>query len=69
MFAIGKKYCFDELNFHRIWLDVFDDNLRAIHLYKSEGFTEEGKLRDVIRNDENYRSLLILSILEKEFIL
>lgn len=63
-----KKYCFNELKFHRLWLDVFEDNLRAIHLYKSEGFKEEGRLRDVIRQDEIYRSLLILSILENEFI-
>lgn len=43
-----KKYCFNNLKFHRLWLDVFEDNARAIHLYRSEGFIEEGKLRDVI---------------------
>ena len=63
-----KRYCFDELKFHRLWLDVFEDNLRAIHLYQSEGFKKEGKLRDAIRQGENYKSLLILSILENEFI-
>lgn len=64
-----KNYCFDALKFHRLWLDVFDDNIRAIHLYKSEGFKEEGKLRDVIRQGENYKSLFILSILDNEFYL
>lgn len=63
-----KSYCFNTLKFHRLWLDVFEDNSRAIHLYKSEGFIEEGRLRDVVRQNEKYRTLLILSILENEFL-
>lgn len=31
-----KKYCFKELGTNRIWLDVFQDNFRAIRLYKSQ---------------------------------
>lgn len=62
-----KSYCFNELKFHRFWLDVFEENLRAIHLYQSEGFKEEGRLRDVVKQDEKYRTLLVLSILENEF--
>lgn len=64
-----KRYCFLELKFHRLWLDVFEDNLRAIQLYRSEGFKEEGKLREAIKQDEKYKSLLILSMLENEFVL
>lgn len=57
-----KSYCFNELKFHRLWLDVYEDNIRAIHLYKSEGFKEEGKLRELRKQDGKDRSLLVLSI-------
>jgi len=62
-----KAYCFQQLKFHRLWLDVFEGNHRAIYLYKSEGFKEEGKLREVIKQGENFKSLFVLSILKGEY--
>ena len=44
-----KRLCFENLGCHRLWLDVFDYNLRAIELYKSEGFIQEGILRECKR--------------------
>lgn len=61
-----KEYCFNILKFHRLWLDVFDDNERAIALYKAEGFKVDGHLREVIKQGEIYRTLILLSILENE---
>lgn len=63
---LTKKYCFNQLKFHRLWLDVFDDNERAISLYQSEGFQVDGHLRDVIKQGDKYRTLIILSILDYE---
>jgi len=67
--AIGiiKNICFKELKFHRLWLDVFDDNARAIGLYESEGFKMEGLLRENVRSKNAYRSQRIYSILESEY--
>ena len=62
-----KELCFTELKYHRLWLDVFDDNERAIHIYESEGFTLEGVLRDNYKTETGYRSQRIYSILEHEF--
>jgi len=62
-----KEYVFTHLKAHRLWLDVKDFNERAYHLYKTEGFVEEGKLRECIRSEENYQSLIILSLLEQEY--
>ena len=66
--AIGliKKYCFENLKAHRVWLDVYSDNNRAIRLYKSQGFRTEGLLRDCIKQDGKYRSLKIMSILQND---
>ena len=62
-----KKLCFEELKFHRLWLDVFDDNEVAIKLYESEGFICEGTLRDIFISAGKYRSQRIYSILEDEY--
>lgn len=62
-----KKLCFEQLGFHRLWLDVFDDNERAWKLYESEGFVQEGLLRENIKTDKGYRSLRIYSMLEQEY--
>lgn len=62
-----KKLCFEHLKFHRLWLDVYDDNIRAIKLYESEGFVQEGLLRDNTIIENAYRSQRIYSILEDEY--
>lgn len=37
-----KQMAFEDLNAHRLWLDVKDFNERARKLYESEGFVTEG---------------------------
>jgi len=62
-----KKYCFEVLKCHRLWLDAYTDNERAIELYRSEGFIQEGILRDCKKHGEGYRSMVIMSMLEQEY--
>lgn len=62
-----KKYAFETLGFHRLWLDVFDFNDPAQHLYTSEGFTREGLLRECYLIDGNYQNLMIMSMLKTEY--
>jgi diamine N-acetyltransferase len=64
---IIKRICFEELKFHRLWLDVYDDNARAIGLYESEGFILDGILRENVRLGDGFRSLRIYSVLEQEY--
>lgn len=63
-----KKLSFEQLHAHRLWLDVRLKNLIAQKLYISEGFIEEGILRDCIFYNGNYESLIVMSILETEYI-
>jgi RimJ/RimL family protein N-acetyltransferase len=58
---------FDELFAHRLWLDVFEHNARARHVYRSVGFVEEGVLRECVKQQERYASLVVMSILENEY--
>jgi RimJ/RimL family protein N-acetyltransferase len=42
-------WIFTEYKAHRLWLDVFEDNHRARHVYQSVGFREEGLLRETVK--------------------
>ena len=62
-----KKYCFEVLKCHRLWLDAYTDNERAIGLYHSEGFVQEGIIRECKKHGDGYRSMVIMSMLENEY--
>ncbi len=62
-----KKLAFDELKAHRLWLDVKEHNVRARHLYEAEGFLAEGVLRECIKADVGFESLLVMSMLRDEY--
>jgi RimJ/RimL family protein N-acetyltransferase len=64
-----KQMAFRDLRAHRFWLDVKSKNLRAQALYESEGFVVEGTLREAVRLDEGFDSLVVMSMLEGEFAL
>ncbi|MGZ5186135.1 MAG: GNAT family N-acetyltransferase, partial [Caldimonas sp.] len=51
---------------HRFWLDVKERNERALALYRDEGFVEEGRLRESVRSDAGYESLIVMSMLRGE---
>lgn len=57
---------FRDLNAHRFWLDVKSRNTRALALYRSEGFVEEGRLRESVRTEHGFDSLIVMSLLETE---
>jgi RimJ/RimL family protein N-acetyltransferase len=57
---------FRDLGAHRFWLDVKERNERALALYRSEGFVEEGRLRESVRGDAGHESLIVMSMLEVE---
>ncbi|EPC02347.1 hypothetical protein L861_15025 [Litchfieldella anticariensis FP35 = DSM 16096] len=62
-----KRLAFTELGMHRLWLDVKVDNGRARQLYRSEGFIEEGMLRECLEGPSGYESLVVMSMLSHEF--
>jgi RimJ/RimL family protein N-acetyltransferase len=64
---VVKRIVFDDLGAHRLWLDVKDNNVKAQGFYRDEGFVEEGRLREAVKSQEGYRSLVVLSMLQREF--
>lgn len=57
------EMAFGSLGAHRLWLDVKTTNARARHLYASEGFCEEGILRECLLGKDGFESLVLMSML------
>ncbi len=65
-----KQMAFRDLHAHRFWLDVKSLNTRALALYASEGYVEEGRLRESVRavsTESGYDSLVVMSMLDREY--
>jgi diamine N-acetyltransferase len=61
------RIAFRELGAHRFFLDVYDDNARARHLYESLGFKYEGVMREAAHREGQWCNLRLMSILESEY--
>ncbi|MBO9597782.1 MAG: GNAT family N-acetyltransferase [Cohnella sp.] len=60
-------YGFGILNLHRIELNVFSYNERAMHVYEKLGFKREGVQREALFYDHQYYDSILMSILEDEY--
>jgi RimJ/RimL family protein N-acetyltransferase len=59
---------FMENNFNRVWLLVAGYNQRALHIYRSLGFVEEGVQRQGLFKKGKYRDYVMMSILRDEYV-
>lgn len=62
-----QKHGFNTLNLHRIWLQVFSNNRRAIHVYEKVGFNHEGIFRQAYYKNGSYIDIHIMSVLKHEW--
>jgi RimJ/RimL family protein N-acetyltransferase len=60
------RFGFDMMNLHRIELDVYPANSRAIRVYEKVGFRTEGHLRQAIFKSGEYRDLILMGLLKGE---
>lgn len=61
------KWMFGTLGIHRITIECYSTNLRAIKFFKKTGFKKEGILREAVFINEKYRDIISLGLLKKEF--
>jgi RimJ/RimL family protein N-acetyltransferase len=61
------RYAFTELNLHRVSLDVFEYNSRAIRCYEKAGFVVEGRARQFLHRDGRRWDLIYMGILNDEW--
>lgn len=71
--GIGKEaltmlfdYGFREMNLHKIWCEVYDNNT-SVELYRKLGFKDEGLLRDNYFCGGKYGNSIMMSVLEDEW--
>lgn len=64
---LALNYVFGMLNLHRVELEAFLFNERAIHVYEQIGFKREGIKRDGWFYNHKYYDMVTMSILEDEF--
>lgn len=62
------RFGFEEMNLHRIELEVFNTNQRAIRVYERVGFQHEGTRREVFFSRGAYRELYVMGLLEGELV-
>ncbi len=60
-------FAFDKMNLHRVWLNVYDFNLRGIRSYEKCGFKREGVQREFRFLDGRYHDSVLMGILEDEY--
>jgi len=61
------RYAFTELNLHRVSLNVFEYNPRAMKSYEKAGFSYEGKMRKMLHRDGKRWDIVFMGILREEW--
>jgi RimJ/RimL family protein N-acetyltransferase len=62
------RFAFQELNLHRVELEVFEFNPRAARCYEKAGFRHEGTRRQALFRDGRYHDVHRMAILQPEFL-
>jgi len=60
-------HAFEDMNLHRVWLDVYVYNARGIRAYEKAGFTREGVQREAHWSEGAYHDVVVMSILSHEW--
>ncbi len=60
-------YAFGPLGLHRVSLEVFAFNARAIHVYEKVGFRHEGRMRDALWWEGTPHDTLLMAALATEY--
>lgn len=61
------RYCFQELELHRVSAETFEYNTAWRDLIKGMGFTHEGTCREYLYRDEEYWDKELYAMLEQEY--
>ena len=59
------KYAFDELNLHRLWVEIFDSIPENVKLFEKMKFVKEGTLHDKLWRNSKWPDSFIYSMIKK----
>jgi RimJ/RimL family protein N-acetyltransferase len=60
-------WLFSELNVHRVSLETYATNKRAVKFFKKVGFKQEGVAREAHFSDGNFFNIICFGLLKREF--
>lgn len=60
-------HALETLNLNRVWLEVYEDNPRALRAYEKVGFRREGLLRQDSYRAGRYWDTILMAILREEW--
>ncbi len=60
------EFAFNTIKLHRLELEVFSFNPRAIRAYEKAGFIKEGVRKEAIKIEEGYADAILMAIINKE---
>jgi ribosomal-protein-alanine N-acetyltransferase len=61
------KWIFNKLGMHRVTLECYATNKRAIKFYRKIGFKQEGTLREAVLINGKFRNIISLGMLHHDF--
>ena len=64
---LAQRYAFLELGLHRLQLQVWAYNDRALRCYRAAGFLEEGRRREVTFHDGRWHDEVLMAVLRSEW--
>lgn len=67
MIRLVLRYYFDELGYQKVTPHVYAFNERSLRLHQSLGFTQEGRLRNMIYTDGQYYDEIHFGLTKTEF--
>lgn len=62
------RWAFEIQNLHRVSLDTFATNERALRCYRACGFVEEGRLREAMWIDGRFEDMIQMGLLRHEWL-
>lgn len=62
------RYAFEELGLHRLSLNVFSYNTRAIRAYEKVGYIVEGTVREAVHRDGKRWDVIFMGLLREDWI-
>ena len=62
------RFAFEEMNLHRVRLDTYAFNERAIAAYLKSGFVEEGRMRQARFSGGAYHDVVVMGALRDEWL-
>lgn len=65
---VALRLAFEEMGAHKVEVQAWDYNERAIHLYTSLGFVEEGRRRAAAFHRSTFHSQVQLGLLDEEYV-